>query len=89
MTKTLRKDSLIKSLGTAQYTDDIDIGEFLYGQIVGVPVSKGRLTKIIFDPEYDWNKFVICTASDLERTSSKKLPHTFRLSLNPKLPQSE
>ncbi|HCQ31406.1 TPA: hypothetical protein DIU27_03440 [Candidatus Collierbacteria bacterium] len=67
MTKTLRKDSLIKSLGTAQYTDDIDIGEFLYGQIVGVPVSKGRLTKIIFDPEYDWNKFVICTASDLEK----------------------
>ncbi len=63
--KSKRKDSLIKATGEAKFTDDLDIGEFLFGSRIGVPVTKGILKKIIFDPKYDWSEFTICTFVDL------------------------
>lgn len=60
-----RKDSLEKALGTAQYTDDLDIGDYIYGLPVGVPISKGILNEIIFDPNFDWSEYTICTSRDL------------------------
>lgn len=70
--KNSRKDAYGKVTGKPTFTDDLQVGEALYGYIVGSPVAKGKLKKVIFDEEINWEEYVICTYDDI--SGEKHIP---------------
>jgi len=63
--RVLRKEGRDKVTGAAKYIDDIVMEGMLYGATVRSHVSRGIISKISFDPEFDWTDFVIVTAKDI------------------------
>jgi len=60
-----RKEGWDKLTGAARYVDDMVLPGMLYGATVRSSVARGRITKITFDPQVDWNEFVLVTAKDI------------------------
>jgi xanthine dehydrogenase molybdopterin-binding subunit B len=52
-------------LPEAQYVDDMDLPNMLYGATVRSQIPRGRIRKITFGPEIAWDEFVIVSAKDI------------------------
>ena len=64
-TSPLRKEGRAKVLGEARYVDDIALPAMWIGATVRSKISRGRIKRITFSPEVDWNQFAIVTAADI------------------------
>src|SRR5258708_6771420 len=60
-----RKEGWDKVTGAARYVDDMVLPGMLYGATVRSNVARGKIKKISFDSNVDWNDFVIVTAKDI------------------------
>lgn len=60
-----RFDGEDKVRGRAQFVDDLEIPGCWHGWIVRSQVAHGRLKKIEFDPDFDWDSVVVVTAKDI------------------------
>ncbi len=64
-TSTPRIEGREKLIGTAQYVDDIPLGDFLWGQTVRASIPYGKIKSVSFDPSEDWSDVTIVTAADI------------------------
>jgi CO/xanthine dehydrogenase Mo-binding subunit len=60
-----RKEGRDKVTGKARYIDDMTLPDMLFGATVRSRIPRGRIRKIIFNPEIEWNEFVVVTAKDI------------------------
>jgi CO/xanthine dehydrogenase Mo-binding subunit len=60
-----RKEGRDKVTGAARYIDDMTLPGMLHGATVRSQIPRGVIKKISFDPQFDWNDFVIVTAQDI------------------------
>jgi len=60
-----RKEGRDKVTGRSQYVDDMVLPDMLFGATVRSRIPRGRIAKITFGPEVDWNEFVIVSAQDI------------------------
>src|SRR5579863_9358722 len=60
-----RKEGRDKVTGRSQYVDDMVLPGMLFGATVGSQIPRGRISKITFDPEVNWDEFVIVSAKDI------------------------
>jgi len=60
-----RKEGRDKVTGAARYIDDMSLPGMLYGATVRSQISRGRIKKISFDPQFNWTEFVVVTAKDI------------------------
>ncbi|MFV2063390.1 MAG: molybdopterin cofactor-binding domain-containing protein, partial [Chloroflexota bacterium] len=61
----LRRDGPDKLTGTALYTDDLVFPGAWYGATIRSTVAHARLLGIEQDPEFDWSRVVLLTATDI------------------------
>ena len=54
-----------KITGQARYVDDMVLPGMLYGATVRSRIPRGRIKKITFGPEINWQEFVIVSAKDI------------------------
>jgi CO/xanthine dehydrogenase Mo-binding subunit len=64
-TSVPRLEGREKVIGEARYVDDIVLPDILYGATVRSRVPRGKIKKITFGPQVDWNEFVIVSAKDI------------------------
>ena len=62
---SIRKEGRAKVLGTACYTDDMDLPGALHGATVRSRCARGVLQGISYGPGIPWEEFVIVTAADI------------------------
>ena len=60
-----RKEGWDKVTGAARYVDDMVLPGMLFGATVRSSVARGKITKISFGANVDWNEFVVVTAKDI------------------------
>ncbi len=60
-----RKEGRKKVTGAALYIDDLTFPGMLHGVTVRSPVARGRVKNVAFEPELQWDDFVIVTAKDI------------------------
>ena len=60
-----RKEGLDKLLGRAQYVDDVENKDFLYGATVRSSIPRGIIRSITFEAHINWSEFTIVTADDV------------------------
>lgn len=60
-----RVEGLDKLRGATVYVDDLAIPGVLHGGTVRSPVSRGRITRVEFDPAIDWSEFVVVDHRDI------------------------
>jgi CO/xanthine dehydrogenase Mo-binding subunit len=60
-----RKEGRDKVTGAARYIDDMSLPGMLYGTTIRSQVPRGVTKNVRFDPQFDWNEFVIVTAKDI------------------------
>jgi len=60
-----RKEGWDKVTGAACYVDDMVLPSMLYGATVRSKIARGKIKKISFDSNVNWNDFVIVTAKDI------------------------
>jgi CO/xanthine dehydrogenase Mo-binding subunit len=60
-----RKEGRDKVTGAARYVDDIRLPGMLYGATVRSKIPRGKIKRISFSPEIDWDEYVIATAKDI------------------------
>jgi CO/xanthine dehydrogenase Mo-binding subunit len=60
-----RKEGREKVTGRSQYVDDMVVPNMIFGATVRSRIPRGRIKKITFGQEIDWNEFVIVTAKDI------------------------
>jgi CO/xanthine dehydrogenase Mo-binding subunit len=60
-----RKEGRDKVTGRARYIDDISLPNMLYGATVRSTIPRGKIKKITFGSEVNWDEFVIVTAKDI------------------------
>jgi len=60
-----RKEGRDKVTGAARYIDDIAMPGMLYGATVRSQVARGVIKQISFDPQIEWDTFVLVTAKDI------------------------
>ena len=60
-----RKEGRDKVTGAARYVDDMVLPGMLHGATVRSSVARGKFQKISFDPNVNWNEFVVVTAKDI------------------------
>lgn len=60
-----RKEGVEKVTGRAQYVDDLNFADMLYGVTVRSNLARGRGRGISFDAEIPWHEFTIVTAQDI------------------------
>jgi CO/xanthine dehydrogenase Mo-binding subunit len=65
-----RKEGLDKVTGTAKYVDDIRLPGMLYGATVRTKIPRGKIKRISFSAEIDWDEYVIVTAKDIPGKNS-------------------
>jgi CO/xanthine dehydrogenase Mo-binding subunit len=65
-----RKEGRDKVTGAARYVDDIRLPGMLYGATVRSKIARGKIKRIRFSPEIDWNDYVIATAKDIPGKNS-------------------
>jgi CO/xanthine dehydrogenase Mo-binding subunit len=54
-----------KVTGEAQYVDDMVLPGMLFGATVRSRIPRGKIRKLMFGPDIDWNEFVIVLAKDI------------------------
>ncbi|HEV3308349.1 MAG TPA: xanthine dehydrogenase family protein molybdopterin-binding subunit [Candidatus Sulfotelmatobacter sp.] len=64
-TSVLRKEGRDKVTGRSQYVDDMILPNMIFGATVRSQIPRGRISKITFDPEVNWDEFVIVSAKDI------------------------
>ena len=64
-----RKEGRDKVTGAARYIDDMTLPGMLYGATVRSHIPRGVIEKISFDPQFNWNEFIIVTAKDIPGTN--------------------
>jgi CO/xanthine dehydrogenase Mo-binding subunit len=64
-TSVPRKEGRDKVTGAARYVDDIALPGMLYGATVRSKIARGKIKRISFSPEIDWDEYVIVTAKDI------------------------
>jgi CO/xanthine dehydrogenase Mo-binding subunit len=64
-TSVPRKEGHDKVTGAARYVDDIRLPGMLYGATVRSKIPRGKIKRISFSPQIDWDKYVIATAKDI------------------------
>jgi CO/xanthine dehydrogenase Mo-binding subunit len=60
-----RKEGRDKVTGRSQYVDDMVLPDMLFGATVRSQIPRGRIAKITFGADVDWNEFVIVSAQDI------------------------
>jgi CO/xanthine dehydrogenase Mo-binding subunit len=60
-----RKEGRDKVTGRARYVDDMTLPGMLFGGTVRSSVARGKIKKISFGPEINWDEFVIVSAADI------------------------
>jgi CO/xanthine dehydrogenase Mo-binding subunit len=60
-----RKEGRDKVMGRARYIDDISLPNMLYGATVRSSIPRGKITKIAFGHEVNWDEFIVVTAKDI------------------------
>ncbi|MFZ3264046.1 MAG: xanthine dehydrogenase family protein molybdopterin-binding subunit [Terriglobales bacterium] len=60
-----RKEGRDKVTGAAQYIDDLSMPGMLFGATVRSQIPRGVIKHISFDPQFEWDEFVIVTARDI------------------------
>jgi CO/xanthine dehydrogenase Mo-binding subunit len=61
----VRKEGRDKVTGAARYVDDIRLPGMLFGATVRSKIARGQIKRISFNPEIDWDEYVIATAQDI------------------------
>jgi len=64
-TNVRRLDGYDKVTGRTKYLDDIEIPGCWYGAILRSDIPYGKIKRIDFDKEFDWNQVVYCTHKDI------------------------
>ena len=64
-TSVPRKEGRDKVTGRSQYVDDMVLPNMLFGATVRSQIPRGRIRKITFSPQINWNEFVIVSAKDI------------------------
>jgi CO/xanthine dehydrogenase Mo-binding subunit len=64
-TSVPRKEGRDKVTGAARYVDDIRMPGMLYGATVRSKIARGKIQRISFSLEIDWDEYVIATAKDV------------------------
>lgn len=64
-TSVLRKEGRGKVTGAARYVDDIRLPGMLHGATVRSKIARGKIRRICFSPEINWDEYVIATATDI------------------------
>lgn len=62
---TARVDGIGKLTGEAQYIDDLTMPGMLYGATLRSGVARGTIRGIRFDPDLNWNDFIIVDHRDI------------------------
>ena len=60
-----RKEGWDKVTGAARYVDDMILPGMLHGATVRSTIARGKIKKINFGPNIDWNEYVVVTAKDI------------------------
>jgi len=60
-----RKEGRDKVTGKSQYVDDMVLPNMLFGATVRSQIPRGRIKKISFAAEINWDEFVIVSAKDI------------------------
>src|SRR5271168_4512732 len=60
-----RKEGRDKGTGRSQYVDDMVLPDMLFGATVRSQIPRGRIRKITFGPEINWDEFVVVSAKDI------------------------
>jgi CO/xanthine dehydrogenase Mo-binding subunit len=60
-----RKEGWDKVTGAARYVDDMTLPGMLYGATVRSSVARGKIKKISFDSQINWNEFVVVSSKDI------------------------
>ncbi len=60
-----RKEGRDKVTGTSQYVDDMVLPDMLFGATVRSQIPRGRIRRITFSPQINWDEFVIVAAKDI------------------------
>jgi len=60
-----RKEGWDKVTGAARYVDDLVLPGMLHGATVRSIVARGKIKKINFGPNINWNEYVIVSAKDI------------------------
>jgi CO/xanthine dehydrogenase Mo-binding subunit len=60
-----RKEGRDKVTGEARYIDDLTFPGMLHGATVRSEIPRGRILRIEFAPDIDWEEFIIVTAADI------------------------
>src|SRR6202166_446371 len=60
-----RKEGRDKVTGAARYIDDMTMPGMIYGATVRSQIPRGVIKHISFDPQFDWDEFVVVTAKDI------------------------
>ena len=64
-TSVPRNEGRDKVTGAARYVDDIRLPGMLHGATVRSKIARGKIKRISFSPEIDWDEYVIATAKDI------------------------
>jgi CO/xanthine dehydrogenase Mo-binding subunit len=64
-----RKEGRDKVTGRARYVDDMTLPGMLFGATVRSSVARGKIKKITFGAEINWDEFVIVSAADIPGTN--------------------
>jgi CO/xanthine dehydrogenase Mo-binding subunit len=60
-----RKEGWDKVTGAARYVDDMVLPGMLYGATVRSTIPRGKIKKITFGSDVDWNQYVVVSARDI------------------------
>src|SRR6202166_668413 len=60
-----RKEGRDKVTGRSQYVDDMVLPDMLFGATVRSQIPRGRIRRITFSPQINWDEFVIVAAKDI------------------------
>ncbi|MCI0695995.1 xanthine dehydrogenase family protein molybdopterin-binding subunit [candidate division KSB1 bacterium] len=61
----VRREGREKVTGRAQYVDDLQFPDMMYGKTIRSTVAHGTIREIRFDPAYDWSRVVVVDYHDI------------------------
>src|SRR5512144_707967 len=58
-------DAFDKVTGRARYVDDLRIPGMLHGRTVRSTIARGRITRVVLDPAFDWKGVTVADHRDI------------------------
>src|SRR5260370_16946820 len=58
-------DAYDKVTGRARYVDDLRVPGMLHGRTVRSTIARGRITKVVLDPAFDWSGVTVADHPDI------------------------